>query len=183
MQTRRDLYQAHQLMMHRVSLALLQGEPDAPESPMKRMTVASLSGLMVGVLVAAGFGVWGLLAKNGTKNITKPGTIIIEKETGAKLAFNNDTGKPVLYPFLNYASARLGVEGTITQKSVSRNALTKYARGPALGIPGAPDALPDPKKTTRAPWSLCVRTVDAPLGARSFVTLVGGQNVGGQPLG
>lgn len=38
MQTRKDLYQAHRLMMQRLGMALLQAEPDVPESPMRRHT-------------------------------------------------------------------------------------------------------------------------------------------------
>lgn len=183
MQTRKDLYQAHRLMQQRIGLALLQAEPDAVESPMRRTAVAAICGAMAAVLVAAGFGIWGLIFKGGARGLEKPGVLIVEKETGTKYAYSPRDGK--LIPFLNYASARVAMPNTsIQQRAVSRKSLRKYARGPMVGIPGAPDALPDPKRMARAPWSLCVRTTerqDAQTGP--VVTLVGGQDVGGRPLG
>jgi ESX secretion system ATPase EccB len=181
MQTRKDLYQAHKLMTQRVALALLQGQPDAVESPMRRMVVASLCGVMVAVVVAAAYGIIGLLFKGGARNLERPGTLIIEKETGAKYAYSPQTR--TLIPFLNYTSARLAMtEGKITHKAVSRKSLAKYERGPVVGIPGAPDALPDAKKLARAPWSLCVRRTSSTSDDSGVVSLVGGRDVGGTTL-
>jgi type VII secretion protein EccB len=181
-QTRKDLYQAHRLMMQRVSLALLQGEPDMPESPMRRFGVATFAGVMVAVLVAAGFGVWGLLRGGGATSLEKAGMLLIEKETGTKYAFSERDHK--LIPFLNYTSARLAMEGEAKQRVVSRKSLAKYDRGPVVGIVGAPDTLPDPKSMARGRWSLCVRRTANGQGVqRSAVSLVGGREVGGRPLG
>ena len=41
MQSRRDLFQAHRLMTQRASLALLRGEPDVPDQPLRRLNVAA----------------------------------------------------------------------------------------------------------------------------------------------
>lgn len=182
MQTRKDLYQAHRLMQQRVSLALLQAEPDAVESPMRRMTVAVICGVCVAVLVIAGFGIWGLLFKGGARGLEAADVLIIEKETGTKYAYSKADRK--LIPFLNYASARLAMPGTsIKQKSVSRRSLAKYTRGPVVGIVGAPDALPDRKKMARAPWSLCARDAEGQTGGTGpVVTLIGGRDVGGRAL-
>ncbi|MEW2358428.1 type VII secretion protein EccB [Spirillospora sp. NPDC029432] len=177
MQTRKDLYQAHRLMTQRVALALLQGQPSAAESPMRRTGVGTLCGVMVTVLVAAGFGIAGFLFKGGARNLEKPGVLIIEKETGATYAYSAETRKMV--PFLNYTSARLAMPSTTVQtRSVSAKSLAKYGRGPLTGIPGAPESLPDPRKPAEPPWSLCVRTTDG----RSQVTLAGGRDIGGRPL-
>ncbi|MBT2212986.1 type VII secretion protein EccB [Actinomadura sp. NEAU-AAG7] len=172
MQTRKDLYQAHRLMTQRVALALLQGSPSAAESPLRRTGVGALCGVMVVVLVAAGFGIAGLLFKGGARNLERPGVLIIEKETGATYAYNPETRK--LVPFLNYASARLAMPTTeIHRKLVSSRSLAEYARGPLAGIPDAPESLPDPGKRPKT-WSLCVRG--------GTVSLVGGHDVGGRPL-
>jgi type VII secretion protein EccB len=183
MQTRRDLYQAHKLMMQRVSLALLSGEPDLPESPMRRLTVAALSGAMVAVLIAAVYGIIGLLRGGGTNGIEQSGTLIIEKETGTRYAWSVRDNK--LIPFINYTSALLALQTDNPKtKTVSRQSLAKYVRGPISGIVGAPDALPDPAKPAKAPWSLCVRRADNGRGGTlPVVTLVGGRNVGGRTLG
>ncbi|HEX6470244.1 MAG TPA: type VII secretion protein EccB [Streptosporangiaceae bacterium] len=182
MQTRRDLYQAHKLMMQRVSLALLSGEPDLPESPMRRLTVAALSGAMVAVLIAAVYGIIGLVRGGGTNGIEQPGTLIIEKETGTRYAWSVRDRK--LIPFINYTSALLALQTDNPKtKTVSRRALAKYVRGPISGIVGAPDSLPDPDKPARAPWSICVRKADNGQGGQTpVVSLVGGNSVGGHPL-
>ncbi len=183
MQTRRDLYQAHKLMMQRVSLALLSGEPDLPESPMRRLTVAALSGAMVAVLIAAVYGIIGLLRGGGTNGIEQPGTLIIEKETGTRYAWSARDEK--LIPFVNYTSALLALQTDNPKtKTVSRQSLAKYVRGPISGIVGAPDSLPDPDEPAKAPWSLCVRRADNGRGGTTpVVTLVGGRDVGGRTLG
>jgi type VII secretion protein EccB len=183
MQTRRDLYQAHKLMMQRVSLALLSGEPDLPESPMRRLTVAAISGAMVAVLIAAVYGIIGLLRGGGTNGVEEPGTLIIEKETGTRYAWSARDSK--LIPFVNYTSALLALQTDNPKtKTVTRQSLAKYVRGPISGILGAPDSLPDPEKPARAPWSLCVRIANNDQGGTTpVVSLVGGRGVGGQPLG
>ncbi|MFC6882876.1 type VII secretion protein EccB [Actinomadura yumaensis] len=169
MQTRKDLYQAHRLMTQRVALALLQGKPGAAESPLRRTGVGALCGVMVVVLVAAGFGISGLLFKGGARNLEKPGTLLIEKESGATYAYSQ--GK--LIPFLNYASARLAMSGTtIQRKLVSSKSLSKYPRGPLTGIQNAPESLP--QTTAKPPWSLCTRN--------HTVSLTATRSVGGTPL-
>ncbi|WP_067485719.1 type VII secretion protein EccB [Actinomadura hibisca] len=180
MQTRKDLYQAHRLMTQRVALALLQGRPGAAESPLRRTGVGALCGVMVVVLIAAGFGVTGLIFKGGARGLEKPGLLIIEKETGATYAFSARDRR--LVPFVNYASARLAMpETTMTRKMVSSRSLAKYTRGPLSGIPGAPESLPEPGRLTKSPWSVCVRRSGGTTGD-STVSLIGGRDVGGRPL-
>ncbi|GAA2590123.1 type VII secretion protein EccB [Actinomadura fulvescens] len=181
MQTKKDLYQAHKLMTQRVTLALLQGKPGAAESPLRRTGVGALCGVMVVVLVAAGFGITGLLFKGGARNLEQPGLVLIEKETGAAYAYSADQKR--LIPFLNYTSARLAMSGNnIQRKLVSSRSLAKYARGPLTGIPNAPESLPDPSKLVRAPWSLCVHTPPSSTIATPVVSLIGGRDTGGRPL-
>ncbi|RFU43310.1 type VII secretion protein EccB [Actinomadura logoneensis] len=183
MQSRKDLYQAHKLMTQRVSLALLQGTPGAAESPLRRTGVGALCGLMVTVLVATGFGIAGLMLKGGARNLEEPGLVLIEKETGASYSYSAPEHR--LIPFVNYASARLAMPTTgIKRKLVSGRSLAKYSRGPVTGIPGAPESLPDPRHLTGGPWSLCVRSTAGTGGlTSSVVSLVGGRDVGGRPLG
>ena len=52
MQSRKDLFQAHRLMTQRASLALLRGEPDIPDQPLRRLNVATFSGVLVAVIVS-----------------------------------------------------------------------------------------------------------------------------------
>ena len=183
MQTRKDLLQAHRLMTQRASQALMLGEPDSPEMPLRRLNVATFIGIMVAILVTAGFGIVGLLKPTSANGITDAGTIIIEKETGARYVWCLDDNKK-LCPVANYTSARLlSGSGEAKQTLVSRDALAKYDRGSTLGIPGAPDTLPASNKLVKMPWSVCVRSADVTLaGHVSLVSLVAGKKIGGNPL-
>ncbi|MFC4529515.1 type VII secretion protein EccB [Sphaerisporangium dianthi] len=183
MQTRRDLYQAHRLMMQRLGMALLQGEPDIPESPMRRHNVAMFCGVLVAVLVAACFGIYGLLKPGGATSLTAPGTLIVEEETGATFVYSQQESK--LIPVANYTSARLMLDTPeVTVRTVSSASLAGFTRGTLVGISGAPESLPAREKLVRGPWSACVAETMDPGGARKpYVSLVGGMDVGGRPFG
>ncbi|XRQ10841.1 type VII secretion protein EccB [Actinomadura welshii] len=183
MQSRRDLYQAHRLMTQRVGLALLQGEPDVAESPMRRLAVGAFAGVMVGLLIVAVFGIWGLLSPGGAKGLDEPGKLIIEKETGTKYIYDAHTRK--MFPVANYASALLALdsEGEPERRSVSRKSLDGFERGAMIGIPGAPDSLPGDDQLIRGPWSVCTREAAGPTGVKRQVTaLAAGRKVGGRRL-
>ncbi|MCC5577116.1 type VII secretion protein EccB [Microtetraspora sp. AC03309] len=183
MQTRKDLYQAHRLMMQRLGMALLQAEPDVPESPMRRHSVATFSGVLLAVLVLAVFGIWGLLKPGGATSLTEPGQLLVEEESGATYIYS-DTGD-TLIPVANYVSARLLLDSAdVTVRNVSAASLAEFNRGPLVGIPGAPDSLPASEKLVKGPWSACVTEVTDAAGSRtSYVTLVGGRDVGGREIG
>ncbi|QFY06299.1 type VII secretion protein EccB [Nonomuraea phyllanthi] len=179
MQTSKDLYQAHKLMQQRMGMALLQAEPDVTESPMRRLNTAMLIGLVLAVVVAAGFGIWGLIKPGNATKLTDPGQLLVEEETGATYVYSQQDGK--LLPVANYVSGRLLLDGSAEVKSrnVTAASLAQFSRGKMVGIPGAPATLPDKKRLVRGPWSVCVST-DA--SGRPYVSLVGGQNVGGAPV-
>ncbi|XVQ11672.1 type VII secretion protein EccB [Spirillospora sp. CA-255316] len=177
MQTRKDLLQAHRLMTQRASLALISGEPDNPELPLRRMNIGAFSGVMIAILVCAAFGIFGIIRPGGAKGLEKAGMLLVEKETGARYIWCE--GK--LCPVANYVSARLVAgKDAKSRRTVSTNSLSKFERGPLIGIQGAPNTLPEPKKLTKAPWSVCVRAVTSTsAGRQSLVTLVAGRKVGG----
>jgi hypothetical protein len=105
MQSRRDLYQAHRLMTRRAALALLRGEPDVPDQPLRRLNVAAFSGILVAVIVTGLFFMWGLLGHSGSPLQDQPGTLVNEKGTDYLFVFCQGGSK--LCPVVNYASARL----------------------------------------------------------------------------
>lgn len=183
MQTQKDLYQAHRLMTQRLGLALMRGEPDLPESPMRRQTVATFAGILVAVLVTAAFGIWGLLSPGNATKLTDPGQLLIEEETGASYVYNQQTGR--LQPVANYVSARLLLDSDdINVRAVSAASLAGFARGQEVGIQGAPNSLPDKERLVKSPWSVCVvEGADAAGVRRPFVTLVAGTELGGTPVG
>ncbi len=168
-------------MTQRLGMALLQGEPDVPESPMRRHNVAMFCGVLVAVLVVAGFGVWGLIKPGGATSLTEPGTLIVEEQTGATYVYSRQEAK--LIPVANYTSARLLLDSEdVKVRTVSSASLAGFTRGTLVGIPGAPNSLPAPEKLVHGPWSACVAESVDPSGTRRpYVSLVGGMDVGGRP--
>jgi len=180
MQSRRDLFHAHRLMTQRASLALLRGEPDTPDQPLRRLNVAAFSGLLVAAIVAVLFVIWGLLGHGGSPLRDQAGTLILDKQTGQAYVFCQH-GE--LCPVVNYASARLALQSSsVNQQAVSQASLAKLARGPLIGIPGLPP-LPDSGLLVRQPWSVCTRTALGPSGTQTTTTLAAGIQTGGTRLG
>ena len=180
MQTRRDQLQAYRFVTTRVQSALLHGEPDAAESPLRRIGAATFSGLMVAVLVTAGFGIFGLLRPGGKEGWKAAGTLVVEKETGTRYVYIPQDG--ALHPVLNYASARLILNtATPAVKYFSRRSLADSPRGLPRGIAGLPDSLPDRAGLVGGPWTVCSRPPLAGQAAASLTVAVG-YPVAGQRL-
>jgi type VII secretion protein EccB len=182
MQSRRDLFQAHQLMTQRASLALLRGEPDIPDQPLRRLNVAAISSVLVGVIAVALFAIWGLIGHGSPAVQDQPGTLVIDKDTGTSYVFCRQN-PATLCPMLNYASARLFLQASsVTQDTVSQGALSQFARGPMLGIAGLPP-LPGAGQLVKQPWSVCTETQISPsVGQETTTTVAAGIATGGSPL-
>jgi type VII secretion protein EccB len=180
MQSRRDLFQAHRLMTQRAALALLRGEPDIPDQPLRRLNVATFSGILVAVIVTVLFLIWGLLGHGGSSLQDQPGTLIIDKQTGQPYVFCQH-GE--VCPVVNYASARLALQSSaVTQQTVNQAALAGFTRGPLIGIPGLPQPLPEASLLIRQPWSVCTQTTVGLAGIRTTTALAGGIRTGGSTL-
>jgi ESX secretion system ATPase EccB len=180
-QTRKDLLQAHRLMTRRAALALLQAEPDPPDQPLRRLNIGVFSSVLVAGIVAAIFGIWGLIAPGQSGGLTAPDSLLIDQATGTPFV-PCQHGK--LCPVVNYASALLALDTTApNQRQVSQASLDRYPRGPEIGIAGLP-LPPAPSMVVGQPWSVCVQTVysTATLASHTVTTLVGGQHVGGRPM-
>jgi type VII secretion protein EccB len=182
MQSRRDLFQAHQLMTQRASLALLRGEPDIPDQPLRRLNVATISSVLVGVIAVALFAILGLLGHGSPAVQDQPGTLVIDKDTGTSYVFCRQN-PATLCPMLNYASARLFLQtASVTQDTVSQGALSQFARGPMLGIAGLPP-LPGAGLLVKQPWSVCTETQITPsVGQQAITSVAAGISAGGSSL-
>lgn len=155
MATRRDHFQSYQFMVQRVVSALVLRETDPVQSPLRRMSGAAFGSVMLAVLAVGVAGVIGVIFPGGNERWKDSGVVIVEKETGSNYVWMADSrGDFYLYPVANFASAALLVSSPRTV-SVSRNSLVGVPRGPRLGIPDAPDTLPDPKRMLGPPWTLC----------------------------
>jgi len=169
---RKDLLQAHRLMTQRTALALICGEPDSPNQPLRRLNTATVSSVLAGAIAAAVFGVLGLLSPGPVSGLTNPGTLVIDKDTAAPYV---PCGSGQLCPALNYASALLALNtSNVNRVDVSQASLSRYSIGPAIGITGLPQDLPTPADLVHGPWSVCAAGEES--------TLVGGRSVGGAAL-
>lgn len=175
MVSRRDQFQSYQFLVNRVVSAMLMAETDAAQAPPRRGIGALFAGAMIAMIVAAGFGVAGILTKVGGDDWRTEAAVIVERETGATYVYLDGT----LHPALNYASALL-ISGRsfVEPFRVSSSALAGVPRGVPLGIPGAPTSLPHRDRVVRGPWSLCAHPVTDDAGrSQTGTTLVVGDTL------
>ncbi|MBV2354904.1 type VII secretion protein EccB [Streptomyces sp. J2-1] len=153
MQTRRDQVQAHRFVVGRLTTGLMRTDPDAPEGPHSRTNRAMAFGGALGAVLAVGFLVFGLISPGGSDAWRDPRTLIVEAGTGNRYLYDG-----TLRPVRNYASARLIVGERLASRTVPSASLAGTARGGAVGIDGAPDALPPAGRVDGGPWQVCAGT-------------------------
>ncbi len=148
--SRREQVQAHRFVTRRIISALLSGEPEAPELPMRRLAMAVFGSVMVAAIVLAIVGIYGLLNPGGSRPAEN--TLLLERESGASYLYLQ--GK--LHPVLNYTSARLILgQANPPTRTMSANSLLDIPRGRPVGIANAPDTLPGRSALLGLPWSVC----------------------------
>ncbi|UMP06953.1 type VII secretion protein EccB [Amycolatopsis sp. EV170708-02-1] len=155
MKSRKDQVQAYFFVVGRLAAAVTHGRPDVVQAPNRRLNTGTVLGIMLAALLMAVFGIYGLFVPGGDNSWRQPGTIVMNKTTGARYVYLDGQLRPVL----NYSSARLvgGKSGTGAVVSVSQNSLGDTPVGQPIGIVGAPDALPDAGKLKGGPWTVCVQ--------------------------
>ncbi|MFH8386872.1 type VII secretion protein EccB [Kitasatospora sp. NPDC018058] len=151
MQSRRDHVHAYRFSTNRLVAALATGDPGAGETPLHRADLGAAAGAAAGLLLVGGFALYGVISPGGDTAWRKPGTVIVEKETGNRYLLIGG----VLRPTRNLASALLGAGQGATVRLVSRNSLAGVPTGAPVGTPDAPDALPRPSDLLSGPWQLC----------------------------
>ncbi len=154
MNSRRDQVQAHAYVVGRLTSALVHGEPDAPESPMRRTNLGSFGGLLLGTLLVAAFLIWGLISPSGRAAALTPGELVIASETGSRYIY----ARGELHPVLNWSSAMLLLNGKPVSKSVPAASLAGVPQGQSLGIAGAPDSLPAASAINKGFWLVCAES-------------------------
>ncbi|MCT9084300.1 type VII secretion protein EccB [Streptomyces fulvoviolaceus] len=180
MQNRRDQVHAHMFVMGRLTSGLLRTDLDAPESPVGRTNRGLAIGIVVALLVSAGAFVLGLMSPSTSNSWRASGTLIVDKDTGARYFYADGRLRPVL----NYASALLLASSTgaeMTTTAVGTESLRGTPRGSAVGISGAPDVLPDAGALADSrPWLVCSASAD---GSGSDATVLSvASSAAGQPL-
>lgn len=178
MRTRRDQVQAYRFVTRRIVSALLSGDPETTNLPMRRLGLAVIGSVVAAAVVLGGVGAYGQLTGNAAP--LEANTLVIERETGATYVYVDG----LLHPTLNYASARLILnEANPAARTMSQASIADRPRGRTVGIVGAPDALPDRKSLIGLPWSVC--DVPDPADPRRSTThvVIDRPLSGGVPLG
>ena len=176
MATRTDQLHSYQFMLQRVIAAQVMRETDPAQAPLRRGVGAVFGGVMIAILLAAGFGVYGIFTGIGSLKWHEDNSIVVEKETGAVYVYRGET----LHPMINYASALLAAGTGAKHFRVNAEELRDTPRSGPAGIPNAPTSLPGTENLVGMPWTLCmVPSTDAAGAATTLTTL----SVGGQPQG
>lgn len=138
----------HRFLLRRMEHALVRRDVRMVDEPMRAQARALLVGSVVALVGVAGCAV---VAFVRPQDALGDAPIVMVRESGALYVRVGDT----LHPALNLASARL-IAGTATKPEVIKESeLRKAKRGALLGIPGAPDVLPEPLSAEESQWAVC----------------------------
>ncbi|MBT2403528.1 MULTISPECIES: type VII secretion protein EccB [unclassified Streptomyces] len=164
MASRRDELNAYTFAKRRTVAAFLQPSATGTEEGAPRPLRAVLPSVIVGTLVLAGFGAWGMFKPQAPKGWDEPGTTVIvgkQSTTRYVVLSTKVKGKDQtrLHPVLNLASARLLLDPQkfkVIQVEDKVLDAGKPPRGPIIGIPYAPDRLPAKEDAGKAKrWAVC----------------------------
>lgn len=148
--TSRAQVNGYRFLLRRAEHALLRRDTRMLHDPMRAQGRAAVAGAVIAALVLAGCGIYGLISPSGSVGDAR----ILLSRAGGTYVVVEDT----LHPVLNLASARLIVGAPEKPRVVGERALAGFARGPVLGIVGAPDALAAADRPDRSTWTVCEET-------------------------
>jgi type VII secretion protein EccB len=146
--TTRAQVNGYRFLLRRLDHAMVRRDVRMLHDPMSSQLRSLIVGLVLAVLVTAGCAILAFLRPQGAVGDAH---ILVGKDSGGMYAVVGGT----VHPVLNLASARLIVGGPESPASVKDDRLAGMPRGPLLGIPGAPQALPGPHAGEASTWTLC----------------------------
>ncbi|MBU7600550.1 type VII secretion protein EccB [Streptomyces sp. P38-E01] len=160
MASRRDELNAYTFEKKRTVAAFLQPSPSGSDEGAPKPIRGFLPGLIVGALLLVGFGAWGMFKPLAPKDWDTPKkNVIIGSDSTTRYVVLETDGKVQLHPVLNLASAKLLLTSDsfeivkVAEKELDSG---RIPHGPTVGIPYAPDRLPDEKEAGRAMrWAVC----------------------------
>ncbi|MDT0344217.1 type VII secretion protein EccB [Streptomyces litchfieldiae] len=167
MATTREQAEAYAYENRRRTTGLIRGTDEAAADPRRRLNRALGGGVAIGVLIMAGFGIAGWLGGGRGPELPDNGAVVAGG-SGDRYVVTDG----VVHPALNLASALLVGGGEITK--VRQATLDDAPRGLPVGIPGAPDALPDADDLAAGDWTLCAtpsETGGAPTATALYVSV------------
>ncbi|OEU92327.1 type VII secretion protein EccB [Streptomyces oceani] len=162
MASRRDELNAYTFAKKRLRAAFLQPTPSGTEEGAPRPLRAVLPGMVIAVVILAGFGAWGMFKPKAPEGWDEPAQkVIIGSESTTRYVVLETKKKKQLHPVLNLASAKLLLNpDTFEIVEVDESTLDNgdIPHGATLGIPYAPDRLPKAEKATeRKRWAVCTQ--------------------------
>ncbi|MEU1131104.1 type VII secretion protein EccB [Streptomyces sp. NPDC005900] len=164
MASRRDELNAYIFAKRRTLAAFVQPSPSGSEEGAPRPLRGVLPGLIVGVIVLAVFGAWGMFKPAAVPGWDKPKEhVIIASDSTTRYVVLRTHGDRQLHPVLNMASAKLLLDdgkGDVinVDESVLDNGTIPH--GATIGIPYAPDRMPSSSEAgTAKRWAACERQV------------------------
>jgi type VII secretion protein EccB len=181
MASKRDQLHAYQFLVQRVISALVTRETDPEQPPFRRPVNAAFGGIAIAVIALAAVGVYGVINPGGNTAWADGKKVVVEEETGTRYVYLDGR----LHPVENYTSALLALGDHAQTVSVSRDSLAGVPRGPRIGIPDAPDALPGRDGLLQDGWTLCSQPAPDLTGTvvPTSVLMVGQAPRGGLALG
>lgn len=138
---------AHRYLVRRLDHALVHRDTSLKSDPLRSRFRASMIGVLVASIVLAGCAVLAFVRPATTVG---DASIVADEKSGAMFVVEEG----VLRPVPGLASARLFVGRPDDPVMVSEEELARYPRGTAVGIDGAPRALPYVRGGGRS-WSVC----------------------------
>ncbi|MGV9713522.1 type VII secretion protein EccB [Gordonia sp. NPDC003424] len=167
----------YRFLVRRLEHALVRRDVRMLHDPMRAHLQALVVGGVLGLMLLGGCGVWALIRPQGSVG---DATIVVSRTGGGTYVLVDGT----LHPVLNLASARLVTGSAESPATVSDGKLGAYPRGPLLGIPGAPSALPASAHPGRSYWSVCdtARTSPDAAGESTELTVIGDRPVLGRGI-
>ncbi|MEV6756504.1 type VII secretion protein EccB [Streptomyces sp. NPDC051214] len=162
MASRRDELNAYTFAKRRTLASFIQPSPSGSEEGAPRPLRGVVPGLIVGVIVLAVFGAWGMFKPAAKPGWDKPKEhVIIASKSTTRYVVLKTNGKRQLHPVLNMASAKLLLDADKSDViNVDESVLDKgkIPHGATIGIPYAPDRLPSESEAGAAKrWAVCER--------------------------
>ncbi|MGW7352723.1 type VII secretion protein EccB [Streptomyces sp. NPDC054784] len=162
MASRRDELNAYTFAKKRLLAAFLQPTPSGTEEGAPRPLRAVVPGVVIGVVIMAGFGAWGMFKPKAPEGWDEVGAkVIIGSDSTTRYVVLETDGKKQLHPVLNLASGRLVVEPDkfgIVKVDEATLDNGDIPHGATIGIPYAPDRLPDAGEASKKKrWAVCTQ--------------------------
>jgi type VII secretion protein EccB len=138
----------YRFLVRRTEHALVRGDIRMLDDPLRAQSLSLIAGCVLAVIAVAACAILAFLQPRGTLGSAP---IVMVGESGAMYVRIGDT----MHPVHNLASARLITGASAEPELVSASAVGGAKRGPAVGIPGAPDNIASPLDGAESVWTLC----------------------------